>query len=101
MNYHWPGNVRELENVVSRAIILAYQTDIEDEHISFDELQHSEFINNNLTETVSGKHVAKQIAAPTAAAEAHNLNKAVKTSECQAIIAAINSTPSQKKPQND
>ena len=97
MNYHWPGNVRELENVVSRAIILAYQTDIEDEHISFDDLQDSEFINSNL-ETVSGKSVAKQIAAsPTVAAEAHNLDKAVKNSECQAIIAAINSTPSRKE----
>ena len=97
MNYHWPGNVRELENVVSRAIILAYQTDIEDEHISFDDLQDSEFINFNL-ETVSGKSVAKQIAAsPTVAAEAHNLGKAVKNSECQAIIAAINSTPSRKE----
>ena len=98
VNYHWPGNVRELENVVSRAIILAYQTDIDEEHISFDELQEQNLINNNAIEKISGKHVAKQIAAsPTAAAEAHNLDKAVKNSECQAIIAAINSTPSRKE----
>ncbi len=97
MNYHWPGNVRELENVISRAIILAYQTDIEDEHISFDDLQDGDFINSNL-ETVSGRSVAEQIAAsPTVAAEAHNLDKAVKNSECQAIVAAINSTSSRKE----
>ena len=98
VNYHWPGNVRELENVVSRAIILAHQTDIDEEHISFDELQEHDFINNNPVGTVSGKHVAKQIEAlPSVAAEAHNLDKAVKNSECQAIIAAINSTPSRKE----
>ena len=98
VNYHWPGNVRELENVVSRAIILAYQTDIDEEHISFDELQERDLVNADFIETVAGKTLAKQItASPTAAAEAHNLDKAVKNSECQAIIAAINSTPSRKE----
>jgi two-component system response regulator FlrC len=98
VNYHWPGNVRELENVVSRAIILAHQTDIDEEHISFDELQEQDFISTNFFETVAGGALAKQItASPTAAAEAHNLDKAVKNSECQAIIAAINSTPSRKE----
>ena len=98
VNYHWPGNVRELENVVSRAMILAYQTDIDDNHISFDEL-HDGFQNNfESFKTLTGKSLADQVTeAPTVAAEAHNLNKAVKNSECQAIVAAINSTPSRKE----
>lgn len=32
----WPGNVRELENVVQRALILAHQGKVSDEHIVFD-----------------------------------------------------------------
>merc|ERR1711939_767535 len=97
VNYHWPGNVRELENVVSRAMILAYQTDIDENHISFDEL-HDGFQNNfESFKTLTGKSLADQVTeAPTEAAEAHNLNKAVKNSECQAIVAAINSTQSRK-----
>lgn len=31
--YHWPGNVRELENVLSRALILAPEADIDPEHV--------------------------------------------------------------------
>ena len=98
VNYHWPGNVRELENVISRAMILAFQTDIGENHISFDEL-HDDFQDNfESSKTLTGKSLADQVAeAPTVAAEAHNLNKAVKNSECQAIVAAINSTPSRKE----
>ena len=98
VNYHWPGNVRELENVISRAMILAYQTDIDENHISFDELNEIDYGHSNLTREVSGKSLAEQIAsAPSIAAEAHNLDRAVKNSECQAIVAAINSTQSRKE----
>ena len=84
--------------MVSRAMILAYQTDIDENHISFDEL-HDGFQNNfESFKTLTGKSLADQVTeAPTVAAEAHNLNKAVKNSECQAIVAAINSTPSRKE----
>lgn len=36
--YSWPGNVRELENVVQRAIVLARDNVIDEEHLIFDEM---------------------------------------------------------------
>jgi two-component system response regulator FlrC len=36
MLHNWPGNVRELDNVIQRAEILSYSSDIDHTNIVFD-----------------------------------------------------------------
>ena len=115
LGHHWPGNVRELENVISRALVLAHQTDIDEDHLIFDEFDDAvpavEVSSNSVLFTQSsGEHgqgtysggdyhlIKDQITSrPKEAARVHDLSNAVRNSECQAIIAAINSTKNRKE----
>jgi len=108
LSYLWPGNVRELENVVQRAVVLCPDGHIDVMHLMFDDAPLSaEHLNissdayaasNNLPVIhnlpTAPLHVE---AAPLEVAANHtssNLQEAVKTSEHQMILAAIQTTES-------
>jgi two-component system response regulator FlrC len=120
-NYPWPGNVRELENVVQRAVVLSGGRTISPAHLMFDDAQMDEqampampvmhampMMASALPQDMA-KEMA-QVSAPVAAAPSYfapietreepapaapiNLDSAVKASELQVIMAAIQSTDS-------
>ena len=116
--YPWPGNVRELENVVQRAVVLCSDQHIETHHLMFDDAADmnlhlsQEFITGSAVAETTNKSVSSmlpvsQLGMPnealrfpdTSATEdntviASNLQEAVKTSEHQMILAAIQTTES-------
>ena len=116
--YPWPGNVRELENVVQRAVVLCSDQHIETHHLMFDDAADmnlhlsQEFSAGSAGADSSGKSLTSmlpvsQLGMPnealrfpdTSATEdnaviASNLQEAVKTSEHQMILAAIQTTES-------
>ena len=116
--YPWPGNVRELENVVQRAVVLCSDQHIETHHLMFDDaadmnlhLSQESIAGPAATEasktSISSMLPVSQLGMPnealrfpdTSATEdntviASNLQEAVKTSEHQMILAAIQTTES-------
>ncbi|MEY4362713.1 MAG: Nif-specific regulatory protein [Pseudomonadota bacterium] len=112
--YSWPGNVRELENVVQRAVVLSGGRTISTAHLMFDETATETVgLPSASPELASAMHEvsamttpALPVAAsyptlPTAAMPIRvepeapiNLEDAVKSSELQVIMAAIQSTAS-------
>jgi two-component system response regulator FlrC len=122
--YPWPGNVRELENVVQRAVVLCPDGHIDVMHLMFDDAplsaEHLNISSETYVDTVNMFAPAQEPAAtftnpvmpvvhnmPTAATHtgaantdmtvsnmAGNLQDAVKTSEHQMILAAIQTTES-------
>ena len=116
-NYPWPGNVRELENVVQRAVVLSGGRTITPAHLMFDDAQMDE---QAMPEMPSIAMALPQVpampaaVAPTyyapasaytatpmapietreASATPIDLDSAVKASELQVIMAAIQSTDS-------
>jgi len=107
--YPWPGNVRELENVVQRAVVLCADQHIESHHLMFDDasdlqmhLAHELVPTpaSSATPIASFNMPSEALAYPdTSATEdnafiASNLQEAVKTSEHQMILAAIQTTES-------
>jgi two-component system, response regulator FlrC len=122
--YSWPGNVRELENVVQRAVVLCPDGHIDIMHLMFDDAPlTSEHLNldaasydssdtaasltvvpstnetptaspfaqmDNLTPTSVFNHVPSK----ASVSGASNLQDAVKSSEHQMILAAIQTTDS-------
>lgn len=90
VSYPWPGNVRELENVVQRAVVMCLDGVITPEHCLFDDAP-----------AVSALSAQPAAPAPIATQE-HNavawsanpsgLQSAVRQSEQQIILAAIQST---------
>ena len=117
-SYPWPGNVRELENVVQRAVVLSGGRTISPAHLMFDDAQMDEQAMPSMTADmpVAAAPVAPTVpaaaaptyfspapvyAAPMAPIETReesaapiNLDSAVKASELQVIMAAIQSTDS-------
>jgi two-component system, response regulator FlrC len=116
--YPWPGNVRELENVVQRAVVLCADQNIEARHLMFDDAadlslhMSDDTLTSQPTPSVAPTSVAtatpvSRFGMPTEAlrypdtsntednaAIATNLQDAVKTSEHQMILAAIQTTDS-------
>ena len=122
--YPWPGNVRELENVVQRAVVLCPDGHIDVMHLMFDDAplsaEHLNISSETYVDSVNMFAPAQEPAAtftnpvmpvvhnmPTAATHtgaantdmtvsnmAGNLQDAVKTSEHQMILAAIQTTES-------
>jgi two-component system response regulator FlrC len=107
--YPWPGNVRELENVVQRAVVLCADQHIESHHLMFDDAADmqmhlaQELVATpvaNATPVSSFNMPTQALPFPdTSATEdnafiASNLQEAVKTSEHQMILAAIQTTES-------
>ena len=122
--YPWPGNVRELENVVQRAVVLCANQHIEVHHLMFDDsadlhmglsqelapVPVAEAIPNfnaNRAGQATSATPVSQFGMPTAALPfpdtsntedntfiGSNLQEAVKSSEHQIILAAIQTTES-------
>lgn len=114
--YPWPGNVRELENVVQRAVVLCGGRTISPAHLMFDDAAMDEQgalpsgdmqIAPAMTQPVTvaqpahasgtAAHTDRAYSAPIEVRETPtpvNLEHAVKTSEHQVIMAAIQSTDS-------
>jgi two-component system response regulator FlrC len=101
--YPWPGNVRELENVVQRAVVLCADQHIEAQHLMFD---NAADMPMSISQELPAAPVPS-FAMPTEALRypdtsntednaviASNLQEAVKTSEHQMILAAIQTTES-------
>ena len=107
-NYPWPGNVRELENVVQRAVVLSGGRTISPAHLMFDDAQMDEQAMPSLHTMPAMPALpampimaeAPSYFAPIETREEHsmpapiNLDSAVKASELQVIMAAIQSTES-------
>jgi two-component system response regulator FlrC len=123
-SYPWPGNVRELENVVQRAVVLCGGRTISPAHLMFDDASMDDqalpalqtapaapvmsALNEALAQAMPVAPVAPEAQipafnaavaamAPIATRDASapvNLGHAVKASEHQVIMAAIQSTES-------
>lgn len=89
LQYPWPGNVRELENVVQRALVLTTGDTIEAADLMFDDWTPQPTLQATpATSTV----FAAAPAQPSESSDQIDLSAAVKSSEYQAIMAAIQST---------
>ena len=104
--YPWPGNVRELENVIQRAVVLCRGRVVTPAHLMFDETP-TMFTDNQLsTASAQAVHVIEPTAASVDSFMAvdssddmkisipEDLMSAVKASEHQVILAAIQATDS-------
>ena len=116
LQYPWPGNVRELENVVQRAVVLCNSRTITPAQLMFDEsaTPHgyeastpsvSATTTTTAAETVHPSSLEAEAFAPRPAPvledgiesdSAINLQHAVKSSEHQIIMAALQSTESRE-----
>ena len=102
--YPWPGNVRELENVVQRAVVLCRGRVVTPAHLMFDDNQPLYIDQNNRPQFQQAVHVmepsepsADSFMAPAVSddmkiAAPEDLMSAVKASEHQVILAAIQAT---------
>ena len=102
--YPWPGNVRELENVVQRAVVLCRGHVVTPAHLMFDDNQPLYIDQNNRPQFQQAVHVmeptepsADSFMAPAGSddlkiAAPEDLMSAVKASEHQVILAAIQAT---------
>jgi two-component system response regulator FlrC len=94
--YSWPGNVRELQNVIQRALVLCNDDLITDDALMFDEIDQRPTSQPLAASTQSNLMQY----GPREVSDAHQLNgnalvdlsTAVKSSEYQVIMAAIQST---------
>lgn len=85
--YSWPGNVRELQNVIQRALVLSNSDIIEEADLMFDEWESFGNEPSKVTELFSAPATVD-----TSSVVQHDdgaLSTAVKSSEYQAIMAAI------------
>ena len=104
--YPWPGNVRELENVVQRAVVLCRGRVVTPAHLMFDETQPLFIEQGNKPGLDKAVHVMEPTAPSPDSFMAANgsddmkvnapedLLSAVKASEHQVILAAIQATDS-------
>ncbi len=98
LQYPWPGNVRELENVVQRSLVLCGGDTISEADLMFDDWTPAP---SSVVAPVSTQ-IASQISSDTPALPVNvtaasgndqiDLSTAVKSSEYQTIMAAIQST---------
>ncbi|PUE29373.1 sigma-54-dependent Fis family transcriptional regulator [Limnohabitans sp. JirII-29] len=103
-SYPWPGNVRELENVVQRAVVLCTGRTVSPAHLMFDDAMTDRQVSmSDFEVTAPQVAVSREMAgdfSPIAVRPVDeplrpiNLEHAVKTSEHQVIMAAIQSTDS-------
>ena len=99
--YPWPGNVRELENVVQRAVVLCRGRVVTPAHLMFDESQPLFVEQNNKavhvmepTAPSADSFMASKSSDDMKITAPEDLVSAVKASEHQVILAAIQATES-------
>jgi two-component system response regulator FlrC len=93
--YSWPGNVRELDNVIQRAVVFANYGRIDEQHIFFDEPLIRE--EQSMTQQMLGQDFyASRLGStpmdPAMPSRHRDLQSAVRESEYDVIMDAINST---------
>lgn len=102
VTYSWPGNVRELQNVIIRAMVLANQGPIDSQHLIFDDMPIADEFEQPRTVVQANGYFANlpesSVTQPcyndSMAALDQPLNQAVKNSECQSIMAALQASRS-------
>ncbi len=93
MQYPWPGNVRELENVVQRALVLASGDMITESDLMFDDVTaRIEMVEAIENRPLIAAHMPFMLNKENI--DQIDLSSAVKSSEYQAIMAAIDTTSS-------
>jgi two-component system response regulator FlrC len=93
LQYPWPGNVRELENVVQRALVLASGDMITESDLMFDDVTaRIEMVNAIENKPLISAHMPFLLNKENI--DQIDLSSAVKSSEYQAIMAAIEATSS-------
>ena len=96
VEYHWPGNVRELQNVIMRALVLTPQSTIDSSHLIFDDitdLDDQDNANNGQVNLSDNRFSYTNNIIPSAS-QAEPLSKAVKSSEYQTIMTALQNSRS-------
>lgn len=93
----WPGNVRELQNVVQRALVLCNSDIITEAELMFDDTDERPMTQTASQALPVATHTHLMKYGQREVADAHNaeavdLSTAVKSSEYQAIMAAIQTT---------
>lgn len=107
--HNWPGNVRELQNVMIRAVILSDQTSIDSQHLIFDDIEIDYQAPSANPLGLGGSYSPSQ-AQPGATSDYSNsphqpmtgsgpddLNQALRHSECETIMAALQSSNSRNQ----
>jgi len=112
LQYPWPGNVRELENVVKRAVVLCTGRTIAPMHLMFDDAPTADVVTQESSPQVFAPTESAPMAQPVPVVHepavmfspmeeadnaAINLQHAVKTSEHQIIMAALQTTESREE----
>ena len=93
--YSWPGNVRELDNVIQRAVVFANYDRIDEQHIFFDEpliREEQSMTQQMLGQDFYASRVGSTPMTPAMPSRHRDLQSAVRESEYDVIMDAINST---------
>ena len=93
--YSWPGNVRELDNVIQRAVVFANYGRIDTQHLFFDEpvvREEQEFGHHMLGQDYYSARLAQPLPSAPTPSRHRDLQSAVRESEYDVIMDAINST---------
>lgn len=93
--YSWPGNVRELDNVIQRAVVFANYGLIDTQHLFFDEpvvREEQEFSHHMLVQDYHSARLGQPMPSAPTPPRHRDLQSAVRESEYDVIMDAINST---------
>jgi len=93
--YTWPGNVRELDNVIQRAVVFSNYGRIDTQHLFFDEplaREEQEFGHQMLGQDYFSARMSQPASSAPIASRHRDLQSAVRESEYDVIMDAINTT---------
>jgi two-component system response regulator FlrC len=93
--YTWPGNVRELDNVIQRAVVFSNYGRIDTQHLFFDEpvaREEQKFGHQMLGQDYFSARMSQPASSAPIASRHRDLQSAVRESEYDVIMDAINTT---------